>query len=51
LTDEELIKGCIKEDVSCQRELFRKYAGKMLGVCHRYARSSADAEDIVQMLL
>ena len=48
LTDDELIKGCIQEDESCQRELFRRYAGKMLGVCQRYARSAADAEDIVQ---
>ena len=48
LTDEQLIKGCIQEDESCQRELFRRYAGKMLGVCQRYARNAADAEDIVQ---
>jgi len=48
LTDEELIKGCIQEDESCQRELFRRYPGTMLGVCQRYARSAADAEDIVQ---
>lgn len=48
MTNEELIKGCIQEDESCQRELFRQYAGKMLGVCHRYARNAADAEDIVQ---
>ena len=48
LTDEQLIKGCIQEDESCQRELFRRYAGKMLGVCQRYARNTADAEDIVQ---
>ncbi|MDB5221962.1 MAG: polymerase, sigma-24 subunit, subfamily [Chitinophagaceae bacterium] len=48
MTDEEIIKGCIQEDESSQRELFRRYAGKMLGVCQRYARSTADAEDIVQ---
>ncbi len=48
LTDDELIKGCIQENESCQRELFRLYAGRMLGVCQRYARSTADAEDIVQ---
>ena len=48
MTDEEIIKGCIQEDESCQRELFRRYAGKMLGVCQRYARNTADAEDIVQ---
>ena len=48
MTDDELINGCIREDESCQRELFRRYAGKMLGVCQRYARNTADAEDIVQ---
>jgi len=48
LTDEELIRGCIREDESAQRELFRRYAGKMLAVCQRYARNSMDAEDIVQ---
>jgi RNA polymerase sigma-70 factor (ECF subfamily) len=48
LTDDDLIKGCVQEDESCQRELFQRYAGKMLGVCQRYARSTADAEDIVQ---
>lgn len=48
MTEEQLIKGCIKEDASCQREVFNRYAGRMLGVCNRYARSSADAEDILQ---
>ena len=48
LTDDELIKGCIDENESSQRELFKRYAGKMLGVCQRYARNAADAEDIVQ---
>ena len=48
MTDEELIRGCIKEEQSSQRELFRKYAGKMLAVSQRYARNSMDAEDIVQ---
>ena len=48
MTDDELIIGCIQEDESCQRELFRRYAGRMLGVCQRYARSTADAEDILQ---
>ncbi len=48
MTDEELIRGCVKEDESSQREVFQKYAGKMLAVCQRYARNSMDAEDIVQ---
>ena len=48
LTEEQLIKGCIKEDASCQREVFNRYANRMLGVCNRYARNAADAEDILQ---
>jgi RNA polymerase sigma factor (sigma-70 family) len=48
LTEQELIRGCIKEDAFCQKEVFNRYAGRMLGVCNRYARNSADAEDILQ---
>jgi len=48
LTESELIKGCIREDAACQKELFNRYASRMLGVCHRYARNNADAEDILQ---
>lgn len=48
MTDAELIKGCIKEDASCQRALFQRYAGSLLGVCHRYARNKEDGEDILQ---
>ena len=48
MTDNELINGCIREDESCQRVLFHRYAGKMLGVSQRYARNTMDAEDIVQ---
>ena len=48
MTDEELIRGCIREDATCQKEVFNRYAGRMLGVCNRYARTAADAEDILQ---
>ena len=48
LTDTELIKGCIREDGSCQRALFNRYASALLGVCQRYARNKEDAEDILQ---
>jgi len=48
LTEEELIKGCIRENAACQKEVFNRFAGSMLGVCQRYARNSADAEDILQ---
>lgn len=48
MTEEELIRGCIREEAACQREVFNRYASRMLGVCHRYARNAADAEDILQ---
>ncbi|MCB0579748.1 MAG: sigma-70 family RNA polymerase sigma factor, partial [Phaeodactylibacter sp.] len=31
-----------------QQELFRRYSGKMLMVCLRYARHEMEAEDILQ---
>jgi RNA polymerase sigma-70 factor (ECF subfamily) len=48
LTEEELIRGCLREEAACQKELFNRYASRMLGVCNRYARNSDDAEDILQ---
>ena len=48
MTEDELIRGCLKDDASCQKEIFNRFAGRMLGVCNRYARNSADAEDILQ---
>ena len=48
MTEDELIRGCLKDDASSQKEIFNRFAGRMLGVCNRYARNSADAEDILQ---
>ena len=48
MTEKELIKGCIQEDRYYQQELFRRYAGKMLMVCMRYARHEMEAEDLLQ---
>lgn len=48
LTEEELIRGCIRENAACQKEVFNRFAGRMLGVCQRYARTRDDAEDILQ---
>ena len=48
MTEDELIRGCLQDDGSCQKEIFNRFAGRMLGVCNRYARNSADAEDILQ---
>jgi RNA polymerase sigma factor (sigma-70 family) len=48
LTEDELIRGCLQENASCQKEVFNRFASRMLGVCNRYARNGADAEDILQ---
>jgi RNA polymerase sigma-70 factor (ECF subfamily) len=47
-SEKDLINGCIKESKSFQKELYRRYAGKMLVVCMRYARHRMEAEDILQ---
>ena len=48
MTEKELLKGCLKEDKTCQKALFDRYAPKMLSVCRRYARHSMEAEDLLQ---
>ena len=48
MTDKALIEGCLKENKHCQKELFLRYAGKMLTVCRRYTRHQLEAEDILQ---
>jgi len=48
MTDEELIKGCVRENKDSQYALYQKYAGKMMGICLRYASNRMEAEDILQ---
>ncbi len=46
-TDRELVEGCLKNDRTCQKILYDRFASKMLGVCMRYTRSKEEAEDIL----
>lgn len=48
MDDTSLVIECVKGNVRAQRELFDKYARKMLGVCMRYAKDTEQAEDILQ---
>jgi RNA polymerase sigma-70 factor (ECF subfamily) len=48
MTETELVQGCLRENRTAQHELFRRYSGKMMTVCLRYARHRAEAEDILQ---
>jgi RNA polymerase sigma factor (sigma-70 family) len=46
--EENMINGCIDGKRSSQKMLYDRFAAKMLGVCMRYAKDRAEAEDMVQ---
>lgn len=48
LNEQELIDGCRKSDRASQRALYDRYCRKMLVVCLRYSKTTAEAEDILQ---
>lgn len=48
LSEQELIKGCVKGDRAAQKALYERYCRKMMIVCQRYAKSSQEAEDALQ---
>jgi RNA polymerase sigma factor (sigma-70 family) len=48
LSEQELIEGCRSGDRSSQRALYERYSRKMLVVCLRYSKTTAEAEDILQ---
>ncbi len=48
MSEQDIIQGCLRGSAQCQRALYERFAGKMYAVCLRYARSSADAADILQ---
>jgi RNA polymerase sigma-70 factor (ECF subfamily) len=43
-----LANKCIEGDQRAQRKLFEMYAPKMMGVCLRYMKDEAQAEDVLQ---
>lgn len=43
-----LIKQCLNNNRAAQKQLYNNYADVMLGVCYRYTKSLADAEDVLQ---
>ena len=44
----KLVTDCIKCIPDAQRQLYEHFAPAMLGVCFRYTKSIADAEDVLQ---
>jgi RNA polymerase sigma factor (sigma-70 family) len=43
-----LVKECLKNNRASQKQLYNQFAEVMLGVCYRYTKSLADAEDVLQ---
>lgn len=48
LNESELIEGCRKGDRAVQKALYNHYCRKMMVVCLRYSKSTAEAEDVLQ---
>jgi RNA polymerase sigma factor (sigma-70 family) len=46
--EQEIIRECIEGKRLSQKCLYDHFAGKMLGVCMRYAKDRAEAEDMLQ---
>ena len=49
VTEEELIKGCVKNERLAQKRLYERYYGKMMGVCMRYASHKEQATEMLNM--
>ena len=47
MTEEEIIRGCLKNDRSSQRALFEMFSANMTDVCMRYARDRQDAKEVL----
>ena len=48
ISDEKLVKGCLKGDALYQKTLFDKLSPRMLGIAQRYAKNTDEAHDILQ---
>jgi len=44
----QLVKDCLRGDQNAHKRLYDLYAETMLGICYRYTKSIADAEDVLQ---
>lgn len=45
--DKVLIQACLQNNTQAQTELYDRFNAKMFGLCMRYARNEAEAEDFL----
>ena len=48
ITDESIIKGCLKQKGRAQKALWEKYKSVLFGICLRYTKTNTDAEEVLQ---
>ena len=48
MTEEAMLRGCIRNVAVAQQELYYTYSPRMLSLCYRYAKNREDAEDMLQ---
>ena len=48
MDEQEIIKGCLRNDRNCQKALYEKFYSRMLVVCMRYAKNRDEAKDMFQ---
>lgn len=48
MTDELLVRGCLRKEPRYQQALYEKYKVEMFTVCLRYASDRTEAEDFLQ---
>src|SRR5690349_7500728 len=47
VSEEDLIKGCIRRERSAQKRLYDTFSSKMYALCCRYVKDSMEAEDVL----
>lgn len=48
VAEDQIIKGCKKGKRNSFNMLYQRYASAMLGICYRYCKTRAEAEDVLQ---
>ena len=49
LNDEQLVKKCLEKDSLAQKQLFKFYSKRMMGVCLRYSKDRDEAQEVLQI--
>lgn len=47
LSEQQLADGCLAGNVEARKQLYQRYAGRMLAICLRYVGSRQTAEDLL----